>query len=77
MNTIRHPNKTYVYPRYLFANRSADIRRIFCDTCDQLCIAWRAMGPEQISIARASPVAFMDRFIGPKTLMLRARYGGI
>jgi hypothetical protein len=43
VNTIRHPKKTYVYPRYLFSNRSDDIRQIFCDACDRLGIEWRRM----------------------------------
>ena len=35
-NRIRHPKKTYTYPRYFFSNKSLDIQRIFCDACDQL-----------------------------------------
>src|SRR3954451_11075389 len=31
MNTIRHPQKTYAYPRYNFTNHSDDIRRVFCE----------------------------------------------
>jgi hypothetical protein len=66
VNTIRHPKKTYVYPRYLFSNRSDDIRRILCDACDQLGIEWRVMTATDISIARHESVAMMDEFIGPK-----------
>jgi hypothetical protein len=35
MNTIRHGERVYAYPRYNFTNASADIRRLFCDiaTC--------------------------------------------
>jgi len=65
-NKIRHPNKTYEYPRYLFSNRSLDIQRIFCDACDRLGIAWRQDGPWNISIARREAVAIMDRHVGPK-----------
>lgn len=65
-NTIRHPGATYYYPRYCFSNKSGDIRAIFGETCDELGIAWRAMGPEQISIAQAESVALMDQFVGPK-----------
>jgi hypothetical protein len=66
VNTIRHPKKTYVYPRYLFSNRSDDIRRIFCDACDQLAIEWSVMNATDISVARHESVAIMDEFIGPK-----------
>jgi hypothetical protein len=66
MNRIRHPKKTYVYPRYLFTNRSLDIQRIFCGACDRLGIAWRQDGPWNISIARREAVAVMDRHVGPK-----------
>ena len=65
INRIRHPGKTYEYPRYEFSNRSADIRRIFCDACDQLGVQWRVMTPFVISIARRASVAKLDTFIGP------------
>ena len=66
MNKIRHPKKTYEYPRYLFSNRSLDIQRIFCDACDRLGIAWRQDGPWNVSVARREAVAVMDRHVGPK-----------
>ncbi len=66
VNTIKHPGKTYVYPRYLFSNRSEDIRRIFCDACDRLEIEWRQMNRWNISVARHESVALMDEFVGPK-----------
>ncbi len=65
-NTIRHPKKTYSYPRYFFSNRSLDIQRIFCETCDQLGVRWRQDGPWNISVARRDSVAILDRHIGPK-----------
>jgi hypothetical protein len=65
-NTIRHPKKTYRYPRYQFTNRSADIRAIFCEYCDKLGIEWRQMNRWNISVARRESVAEMDRFVGPK-----------
>jgi hypothetical protein len=67
VNTIKHPQKTYVYPRYLFSNRSDDIKRIFCSACDSLGIAWRRMNAQNISIAQRESIALMDEFIGPKT----------
>jgi hypothetical protein len=66
MNKIRHPKKTYEYPRYLFSNRSLGIQEIFCDACDRLGIAWRQDGPWNISVARREAVATMDRHVGPK-----------
>jgi hypothetical protein len=59
--------KRYEYPRYLFSNRSADIRGIFTTALDQLGIAWRANGPWSISVARRAAVAHLDTFVGPKT----------
>ncbi len=66
INTIRHPKKTYRYPRYQFTNHSDDIRGIFCEYCDRLGIEWRRMNRWNISVARRDSVAAMDRFIGPK-----------
>jgi hypothetical protein len=55
------------YLRYTFDNASADIRRIFCDACDQLGIPWRQPKERTISIARREGVAMLDSFIGPKS----------
>jgi hypothetical protein len=66
VNTIKHPKKTYVYPRYLFSNKSEDIKRIFCNACDLLGIEWRVMNAKDISIARRESIALMDEFVGPK-----------
>lgn len=56
----------YAYPRYLFTNHSADIRDIFCRTCDVLGVAWRRSMWHTISVARRESVAILDSFIGPK-----------
>jgi hypothetical protein len=66
INRIRKRGVSYEYPRYEFSNRSDDIRRIFCDACDQLGVEWRVMTPFVISIARRASVAKLDAFIGPK-----------
>jgi hypothetical protein len=66
VNTIRHPKRTYRYPRYTFSNRSEDIKLIFCDCCDTLGIAWRKMNRWTISVARAEAVARLDRYVGAK-----------
>lgn len=65
-NRVRHPRKTYTYPRYFFSNRSLDIQRIFCDACDRLGIDWRQDGPWNISVARRKAVAVLDQHVGPK-----------
>jgi hypothetical protein len=66
INRIKHPKRTYSYPRYQFSNRSSDIRGIFCEYCDKLGIEWRQMNRFTISVARGDSVARMDEFIGPK-----------
>ena len=66
INRICGRRGTYEYPRYEFSNRSQDIRRIFCDTCDALGVDWRSMRRDVISIARRASVAKLDAFIGPK-----------
>ena len=66
MNRIRHPKKTYAYPRYNFTNRSDDIRALFCEYCDRVGVEWRRMTRWDISVARRDSVALMDRYIGPK-----------
>ena len=65
-NTIRHPRRTYRYPRYFFSNRSRDIQEIFCAACDRLGIAWRQDGPWNISVARRDAVVAMDKHVGSK-----------
>lgn len=66
INTIKHREKTYAYPRYAFSNRSGDIRDLFCEYCDRVGVEWRRMNRWNISVARRESVALMDRFIGPK-----------
>jgi hypothetical protein len=60
VNPVRHGERRYAYPRYLFTNASADIRALFCEHLDLLGIAWRQAGERNISIARREAVA------GPK-----------
>jgi hypothetical protein len=66
MNRIRHPKKTYAYPRYLFSDRSNDIRNLFCEYCEAVGVEWRQMNRWNISVARRDSVALMDRYIGSK-----------
>jgi hypothetical protein len=66
INTIRHGDKVYEYPRYHFSNRSADIKQIFCEACDRIDVEWRVMNRWEISVARRESVARLDLFVGPK-----------
>lgn len=59
--------KRYTYPRYMFSNRSGDIREIFTAALDMLGIAWRQSNQWTISVARREAVAALDGFVGPKT----------
>ncbi len=66
--------KEYEYPRYQFTNNSADIIRLFTDTCDRLKLHWTAKshprsvgGAYDIFISRRADVAFLDQYIGPKS----------
>jgi hypothetical protein len=52
--------------RYAFANRSEDIKDLFCRSCDALGIRWTRT-PKQVSVYRKDSVAQLDEFIGPKT----------
>ena len=62
------------YPRYQFTNYSADIRRLFCDTCDKLGIHWRlkqlkaAGHTTDIFISRRKDVAYLDNVDRPQVL---------
>jgi hypothetical protein len=62
--------KRYEYPRYFFANKSDDIRRLYCDVLDLVGVEWsitaRAGSPFCVSVARRSSVALMDAHVGPK-----------
>ncbi|WP_069887193.1 helix-turn-helix domain-containing protein [Streptomyces luteocolor] len=62
--------KRYEYPRYMFTNKSDDIRRLYTDTLDKLGVAWthctRHGNAYNISVARKASVALMDTHVGPK-----------
>jgi hypothetical protein len=59
-------DRTYEYSRYEFANRSDDIKRIFCRYLDLLGIGWTRPNEKSIAIARRGEVAKLDAFVGPK-----------
>ncbi|WP_448317740.1 helix-turn-helix domain-containing protein [Streptomyces sp. CO7] len=62
--------RRYEYTRYMFANKSDDIRRLFTDTLDRVGVHWtvlaRAGNPFNVSVARKASVALMDAHVGPK-----------
>ncbi|MFF5474542.1 helix-turn-helix domain-containing protein [Streptomyces achromogenes] len=62
--------KRYEYPRYLFANKSDDIRRLFTDALDLVGVEWTTLSrdgdPFNISVARKASVTLMDAHVGPK-----------
>jgi hypothetical protein len=55
------------YPRYFFTQVSDDIRRIFCEACRRVGVAYTWNNWKTVSIARAPSVALLDTFVGPKT----------
>ncbi len=65
-NRVTVKGRDYSYPRYEFSSRSDDIRRLFCDGCDMLGIAWRPWGRWHISVARKGAVALLDEHVGLK-----------
>lgn len=66
-NRVVVRGKEYVYPRYMFANESADIMGLCQQALDRLGIAWRMNRPNSLSVARREAVAALDRHVGPKS----------
>lgn len=64
--TERKGNYVRRAPRYAFSNKSEDIKRLFCESCDSLGIRWTRPCDRQIAIYRKASVAILDEFIGPK-----------
>ncbi|MEW2330318.1 transcriptional regulator [Micromonospora chersina] len=65
-NRVTVRGRHYVYPRYLFSNRSADIMALCQWALDLLGIAWRMNSRWSLSVARRDAVAALDRHVGPK-----------
>jgi hypothetical protein len=53
-------------PRYAFSNKSEDIKRLFCESCDAVGVRWTRPSDRQIAIYRKMSVALLDEFVGPK-----------
>jgi hypothetical protein len=56
----------YEYPRYFFSNMSADIRGLFCATCEQLGLRWTQSNHRNISISHRHSIALLEEHVGPK-----------
>jgi hypothetical protein len=56
----------YAYPRYFFSNLSADIRALFCESCERLGLRWTQSNHRNISISHRTSVALLDENVGPK-----------
>jgi hypothetical protein len=66
-NVATHPlHGRYDYPRYVFSNASADIRRLLCASLDRLGVAYTFPRTRNASIARAASVRLLDGCVGPK-----------
>jgi hypothetical protein len=63
---LRDGSRTYSYPRYFFTNLSADIRDLFCTSCERLGIRWTKSSRKNISVADRRSVELLDSFVGPK-----------
>ena len=61
----RKGNSSWEWTRYVFSNRSEDIKDLFCASCDALGVRWTRTARD-VAIARRKSVAQLDEFIGPK-----------
>jgi hypothetical protein len=55
----------WVCPRYVFNNRSDDIRAIFCEACDVVGVRY-TFAPRAVYVSRKVDVQRLDGFIGQK-----------
>lgn len=56
----------YEYSRYLFSNRSPEIRQLFRAACERMAIECRPNGEWQVAVSRRHDVARMDLIVGKK-----------
>ena len=70
LNRITHRRadrvKTYAYPRYMFSNRSDEIRQLFVDACTAVGVEARPNNWFSISVAKKESVAILEAIVGPK-----------
>ena len=68
LNRVRKADgRTYEYVRYMFSNRSDDIRALFVAACSRLDVETRPMGRYGVSVARRESVRRLDEVVGPKS----------
>ncbi len=66
VNQVTVRGNRYAYPRYFFSNESTDIMALCGAALDRVGAQWRLNRRNSLSVARASSVALLDTFIGPK-----------
>jgi hypothetical protein len=64
---FQNTGRNWSHPRYSFANKSEDIKAIFCDACELMGLRWSRSGEKTIYVSRKADVAVLDRFVGPKS----------
>jgi hypothetical protein len=57
----------YEYVRYFFSNVSADIRGLFCATCERVGVRWTQSNHRNISVSHRHSVALLEQHVGAKT----------
>ena len=65
-NRITRTGRTYLYPRYMFSNESADIMGLCQDSLNRLGLGWRMCRRNMLSVARRGDVRELDQYVGPK-----------
>jgi hypothetical protein len=66
LNRVTIRGVRYTYPRYFFANESADILALLGAALDRVGVPWRRNRANSISVARRAAVAALDEHVGPK-----------
>ncbi|MDQ7027020.1 MAG: hypothetical protein Q9P01_09515 [Anaerolineae bacterium] len=54
------------YPRYLFANWSDDIRKLFTETTEKLGLSWTTANWHNVAISKRKDVEWLDKHVGAK-----------
>lgn len=65
-NRVLRNGKQYVYPRYMFANESAEIMALCQRALDRVDVPWRMCRRNLLSVARREGVAALDGMVGAK-----------
>jgi hypothetical protein len=62
----RKGKSDWAWTRYVFSNRSQDIKDLLCASCDALGVRWTRTARD-VAVARRGSVARLEEFIGPKS----------